>query len=162
HRSCHGAWLHRRHQRGAGANGLRRMAAVVTHGERTCAVEVDPTEVDAGAELTVTVRAACPHGCDLSGQGVFIRGGDGTELASGELGERDDKTYGTGALVLRAPLEVGEHVHRAVLAGYETNGIRHEETATEFPIVVVPHAASVNVWGLPPAIAAGERFSFKI
>jgi hypothetical protein len=138
------------------------MAAVVTHGERTCAVEVDPSEVDAGAELTVTVRAACPEGCDLTGQSVSIRSEDGTELASGELRERDDETYGTGALVLRAPLEVGEHVYRAVLTAHETNGIRHEESATEFPIVVVPHAASVSVWGLPSAIAAGERFSFNV
>jgi hypothetical protein len=136
--------------------------AVGTHSQRTCAVEVDPSEVDAGAELTVTVRAACPHGCDLTGQSVSIRSEDGTELASGELGEPDDESCVTDALVLRAPLEVGERVYRAVLTANETNGIRHEETATEFPIVVVPHAASVNVWGLPPAIAAGERFIFRV
>jgi len=128
------------------------MAAVVTHGQRSCTVEVDPTEVDAGAELTVTVRAACPHGCDLVGQKVTIRSEDGAELASGELGE----------FILRAPLEVGEHVWRAVLVAHEANGIRHEETATEFAFVAVPHAASVSVWGLPSAIAAGERFSFKV
>jgi len=49
-----------------------------------------------------------------------------------------------------------------VLAAHEANGIRHEEVATEFAFVVVPHAASVNVWGLPPAVAASERFSFKV
>jgi hypothetical protein len=126
--------------------------AVVRHGQRSCTVEVDPSEVDAGAELTVTVRASCPHGCDLVGQSVSIRSEDGAELASGELGQ----------LVLRAPLKVGKHIWRVVLAGCETNGIRHEEAATEFSVVVVPHAASVNVWGLPSAIAAGERFSFKV
>jgi hypothetical protein len=136
--------------------------AVVTHGECTCAVEVDPGEVDAGAELTVTVRAACLHGCDLTGQSVAIRDWDDVELASGQLGEPDDETYVTGTLVLRAPLEVGEHVYRAVLTAHEMDGIRHEEVTTEFPIVVVSHAASVNVWGLPSAIAAGERFSFKV
>jgi len=124
----------------------------VTHGERTCTVEVAPSEVDAGAELTVTVQAACPHGCGLTGQSVSIRSEDGVELATGELGE----------LVLRAPLEVGEHIWCAVLAGCETNGIRHEEITTEFSVVVVPHAASVNVWGLPSPIAAGERFSVKV
>jgi len=126
--------------------------AVSTHGERTCTVEVAPSEVDAGAELTVTVRAACPHGCDLTGQRVSIQSEHDTELASGALSE----------LVLRAPLEVGEHVWRAVLMAHETNGIRHEETNTGFRIVVVPHATSVNVWGMPSAIAAGERFSFKV
>jgi hypothetical protein len=127
-------------------------AQVVTHGERSCTVEVAPSEVDAGTELTVTVRADCPHGCDLTGQRVLIQSENDAELAGGELGE----------LVLRAPLEVGEHVYRAVLTAHETNGIRHEETAAEFPVVVVPHAASVNVWGLPSAIAAGERFRFKV
>jgi hypothetical protein len=126
--------------------------AAVTHGERTCTVEVDPTEVDAGAELTATVRAACAHGCDLTDQSVSIRNEDGTELASGELGE----------VALQAPLEIGEHVWRAVLAAGETNSIRHEETNAEFRIVVVPHAATVTVWGLPSAIAAGEHFSFKV
>jgi hypothetical protein len=127
-------------------------AQAVTHGERSCTVEVDPPEVDAGAELTVTVRAACPRGCDLTGQRVSIQSEHDTELASGALSE----------LVLRAPLEVGEHVWRAVLMAHGTNGIRHEETNTGFRIVVVPHAASVNVWGLPSAIAAGERFNFKV
>jgi hypothetical protein len=134
---------------------------VSTHGERTCTVEVAPSEVDAGAGLTVTVRAACPQGCDLIGQAVSIESANGTELASGELGERDDETY-LGALMLRVPLKVGEHVWRAVLAAHEKNGIRHEEVATEFLVVVIPHAANVNVWGLPSAISAGERFSFKI
>lgn len=136
--------------------------AVVTHGERTCVVEVNPSEVDAGAELTVTVRAACPHECDLTGQSLSIKNSNDGELASSELTACDDEAYGTGALVLRAPLEVGAHVYRAVLPAHEANGIRHEKITTEFTLVVVPHAASVNVWGLPPAIAAGERLSFKV
>ena len=130
--------------------------AAVTHGERTCAVEVDPSEVDAGAELSVTVRAACPHGCDLSGQSVAIWGDDRAELAKGEI---DGETFTT---VLRAPLEIGEHRWRAMLAAHQANGIVHAEAATEFTLIVVPHAASVNIWGLPSAIAAGERFSFKV
>ena len=44
----------------------------------------------------------------------------------------------------------------------EKDGVLHEETATEFSFTAMPHAASVNVWGLPSAIAAGERFRFKV
>ena len=55
------------------------------HAERTCTVEVTPHEVDAGGELTVVVRASCPDGCDLQGQGVSIRNEDGAELAVAEL-----------------------------------------------------------------------------
>src|SRR5438445_3909831 len=102
---------------------------VSTHGERTCTVEVTPSEVDAGAELTVTVRAACPHGCELTGQSVLICSEDGSELASSEL---NDEIYATP--MLRAPLEVGGHVWRAVLAAHEANGVRHDEAATEFTV----------------------------
>ena len=84
---------------------------VSTHGERTCTVEVAPSEVDAGGELTVTVRASCPHGCDLSGQRVSIRDRDDAELACAKLDECFDEigAFGT-ALRLAAPLEVGEHI----------------------------------------------------
>src|SRR5205814_8859420 len=90
---------------------------VSTHGQRTCAVEVAPSEVDAGAELTVTVRVSCPHGCDLKGQSVSIRNRDDTELAGAELTEVDGEGYATSALALRAPPEVGEDIYRAGLAG---------------------------------------------
>jgi hypothetical protein len=135
--------------------------AVSTHGERTCTVEVAPSEVDAGAELTVTVRASCPHGCDLTGQSVSIRDRDDKELACTELGALEDEAFGT-ALALRAPVKVGEYVCRAVLVAEEKNGVRHPENEATFSFSAMAHAANVNVWGLPSAIAAGERFSFKI
>jgi hypothetical protein len=128
----------------------------------TCTAEVSPSEVDAGAELTVMVRASCPNGCDLKGQSVSIRDQNDTELASAELAELDGDTFPTPAFALRAPLKVGEHIFRAVVAAKEQDGVLNEETSTEFSFVVVPHAASVNVWGLPSAIAAGEHFRFKV
>ncbi len=136
--------------------------AARTHGQCTCTVEASPSEVDAGAELTVTARVSCPHGCDLRGQSVRIRNQDDAELASVELTAFDGEAYVTSALVLRAPLEVGEHIYRAVLAAQEKDGIFHEETSTEFSFAARPHAASVNVWGLPPAITAGERFRLTV
>lgn len=139
-----------------------RPRAARTHGQRTCAVEASPSEVDAGAKLTLTCHVTCAEGCDLGGQKVSIRDRDDAELARAELSARDGEAHATSALVLRAPLKLGEHVWRAVLAAEETDGVLHEETSTEFSFAVVPHAASVNVWGLPSAIAAGERFSFKV
>jgi hypothetical protein len=135
--------------------------AVSTHGERTCTVEVAPSEVDAGAELTVTVRASCPHGCDLSGQSVSIRDRDDADLACAKLEVFEDETFGA-AFALRAPLQVGEHIWEAVLPACERDDVRHAESATAFSFTAMAHAANVNVWGLPSAISAGERFSFKI
>jgi hypothetical protein len=136
--------------------------AVIKHGKRTCTVEVAPSEVDAGAELTVAVRTSCPHGCDLTGQSVSIRDRDDAELAHADLSADDGKTSTAAALVLQAPHDVGEHVWRAVLATHERNGVRHDEVATSFSFTAMPHTASVNVWGQPSAISAGERFSFKV
>jgi hypothetical protein len=130
------------------------------HGRRTCAVEVSPDEVDAGAELTVRVRASCPDGCDLTGQSVSIRDQGDTELVRPELVHLDGEAAAT--FVLRAPLEVGGHVWRAVLAAHDKEGISHEATSTGFSFATRAHAASVNVWGTPSAIPAGERFSFKV
>ncbi len=107
-------------------------------------------------------RVSCPHGCDLGGQRVSIRNQDDTELASAELTERAGEAYVTSALALRAPLEVSEHICRAVLAASEKDGVLHEEISTEFSFVAKAHATSVNAWGLPSAIAAGERLRFKI
>jgi hypothetical protein len=134
---------------------------VSTHGERTFTVEVAPSEVDAGAELTVTVRAVCPHGCDLTGQGVSIRDRDDAKLACAKLRVLEIETFGT-ALALRAPLKIGEHIWKAVLPACEKDGIRHEESATALSFTAMAHAASVNVWGLASAVPAGERFSFKV
>jgi hypothetical protein len=133
-----------------------------THGRPTCTVEQSAHEVDAGAELTVTARFSCPHGCDLRGQRVSIRAQDDTELASAELTERDGEAFIARAVPLRAPLRLGVQVCRAVVAAQEQHGVLHEATSAEFSFVAKAHATSVNVWGLPSAIAAGERFRFKV
>ncbi len=130
--------------------------------DRVCAVEVSPREVDAGCELTVVVRASCPNGCDLRGQGVSIRDEEGAELAAAALAAAEGDAYATGAIPLQAPLDVGEQTWRAVLAAAEKDGVLHEETATAFAFSTQAHAASVNVWGVPSAIPVGESFSFKV
>jgi hypothetical protein len=57
---------------------------------------------------------------------------------------------------------VGEHAWRAVLAAHDKEGISHEAASIAFSFATRAHAASVNIWGLPSAIPAGERFSFKV
>jgi hypothetical protein len=132
-----------------------------THGAPTCTIEPSTHEVDAGAELTVTARLFCPHGCDLKGRRVSIRAQDDTELASAELDERDGEALVARA-VLQAPLRVGVQVCQAVVAAGEQDGVLHEATSSEFSFVARAHATIVNVWGLPPAIAAGERFNLTV
>ena len=133
------------------------------HGRRTCKVEVSPTEVDAGADLTIRVIVTCPHGCDLSGDTVSIRDQAGEELASEELAEVEDgDVYDTPEIVLAAPRTAGNHVYTAVLPALDQDGLSHDEVLTEFSFMVKAHAARLNVWGMPSAIPAGERFGLKV
>ena len=136
--------------------------ATRTHGAPTCTVEQSAREVDVGTELTVMARVSCPHGCDLKGRRVSIRAQDDTELASAELTERDGEAFVARAMPLRAPLRVGAQVCRAVVAAQEQDGVLHEATSAKFSFVARAHATSVNLWGLPSAIAAGERFAFTV
>src|SRR5262249_31311059 len=87
---------------------------------------------------------------------------DGAELATAELTEHEGGAYATRAFVLRAPVEAGEHIYCAMLVAQEADGVLHEATSTEFTFATQPHAASVNVWGLPSAVAVGEPFRFKV
>ena len=133
-----------------------------SHGPLTCAVEIFPSEVDAGEEASVTVRASCPHGCDLSGRRVSIRDQHDNEVASTELIRFNDDAYITSILALRTPLKVGKHHYGLVIPASETEDVFHEVTSTSFSFVTKAHAASVNAWGLPSAIAVGERFRLNV
>jgi hypothetical protein len=132
------------------------------HDHCICTVEVSPDEVDAGAEIVLKVRVECPRGRGLSGASVSIRNHDDAELARAKLMKSDGETYEPSDIVLAAPRVVGEHVYRAVLVAADEDGTLHEQASTEARFVVKPHAALLNVWGVPSAIAAGERFKFTV
>lgn len=133
------------------------------HGLRTCKVEVSPSEVDAGATVTVRIIVTCPHGCDLTGDTVWIRNQADEELANEQLAELDEgDAYATREILLQAPQTIGNHVYAAILPALDQDGLSHDKVTTQFSIVVKAHTAYLNVWGVPSAIPAGERFGFKL
>lgn len=127
----------------------------------TWTIEVSPAEVDAEAEFTVKCRVTFPPGRDRSGLTVSIRDHDDAELAIAELTQLDGDVYATDEILLKAPLTEGEHICRAVLIAQEEDSTSYDEISAEFSFVVKAHAVRLNVWGLPTAIAAGERFTLK-
>ncbi len=132
-----------------------------THDRCTCRVVVSPSEVDAGTDVTVAVALACPEGCDLAGLSVSIRDAGDAEIARIQLAQGDEDGA-TGDVTLAAPARAGLHAYRAVLLPEAQDGIVHEAAPAEFTIVTRPHATRVSLWGLPPAIRAGDRVSFKV
>jgi hypothetical protein len=132
------------------------------HDQCTCTVEVSPDEVDAGADITLQVRAACPREGGLRAPSVSIRDPGDAELARAELTSSEDGDYQSNDIVLASPCAVGEHVYRAVLVAADKDGALQEQASTEVRFVVKLHAALLNVWGLPSAVVAGDRFSFTV
>ena len=57
---------------------------------------------------------------------------------------------------------VGEYLYRAVVVAADKDGALQERAAAEVRFVVKPHAAELNVWDVPSAIVAGERFKFTV
>jgi hypothetical protein len=138
------------------------MAAITVGADGTsrCVVEA-PGEVDAGCDLTVKVRVLVREGLDPAALDVSIRDEQGAVLAETGLARLDDGAHGAD-VVLAAPLAVGERTWRAALLATGEDGSGREETSTAFTFVVKAHGASLNVWGLPSAIPAGEPFTLKV
>ena len=133
-----------------------------THDDCSCEVQLAAGEVDAGADLAVHIEAACPHGCDLGGLAVSIRGEDGAEAASGVLEPAGEAGSFAADCVLRAPLKVGEHRFEVALGPQPVSGVIHRSVSAAFTVTVTAHAMRLNVWDLPSAVTAGERFTFKV
>ena len=111
--------------------------------------------------MTVKIKVTSPDDFDLVGQRVSIRGADQSELASTELTETDDAVF-AAEISLTAPIAIGEQTWRAVLPYVEDDDTIFDEVATLFSFVVGAHIARVQVWDMPYAIPAGERFRLKV
>lgn len=120
-----------------------------------------PPEVAAGARLTVTIHAACPHGCDLGGLRVQVAASDEI-LAAGELAAGYAGAGAAVELEVRAPLPVGEHAWSVGFPRHESDGAVHEASSLPLHFRTVPHAASLAVWDVPSPTPAGSPLCVKV
>jgi hypothetical protein len=130
--------------------------------KHVCTVEISPDEVDAGADITLTISVESPRTDELRGPHVSIRNHEGTELALAELEPSDGDAYLSDDIVLAAPGVVGEYLYQAIVVAPDRDGTLHERASAEVRFVVRPHTAELNVWDVPSAIVAGERFKFTV
>jgi hypothetical protein len=126
-----------------------------------CTVEVSPDEVDAGAEITLTVCVEDPVQDDLKQPSASIRNHDNAELARAELKKSEDDGY-EADIVLSAPRSVGEYVYRAVVVAADKDGASQDHASSEVRFVVKPHEAQLNVWDVPSTLVPGEHFKFTV
>jgi hypothetical protein len=132
----------------------------------TCTVDVFPDEVDAAADITLTIHVTCPPDEALPAPRVSIRDREGTELAQAELTAADDDEadddYTSDEIVVAAPRTAGEHVYRAVVITADKDGALQEQASAEARFIVTPHEAHLSAWDVPSTIVAGERFRFMV
>ena len=121
-----------------------------------------PSEVDAGADLTLKGKVSCSPAADLRGTTLLIMDQDGALAESIELSEFDGETNETGEFVVKAPLRPGAYTWLAVCPAPETAGTSREETSAPFSFTVEPHSPRVVVWDVPATIECGQGFSVKL
>ena len=133
-----------------------------TPGQTTCAVEVYPDVVDAGAEMTLQGKVSCSPACDLRAHRLSITDQAGAEVVSLELTTFDGTTNETRELVVTAPVKAGVYTWLAVCPGVVKEGVSYGEASAPISFTVTPHTANIVAWDIPSAIVVGERFRMKV
>jgi hypothetical protein len=131
-------------------------------GHATCAVDLFPEVVDAGAEMTLTVMVSSSPACDLRGHTLLIKDQAGGDVATLELTAFDGATNESRELTLKAPLAVGSHTWSVVCPAVEKGGVSYAEASTPVSFTVQAHTTSIVAWDIPSAITVGEKFRMKV
>jgi len=131
-------------------------------GQTTCAFDVSPDVVDAGAEMTLQGKVSCSPACDLRGHTLLVKDHTGAAAGTLELTEFDGVTNETGEFVVKAPGQPGGYTWLAVCPAVVKNGISYIEASTPISFTVKPHTTSAVVWDTPSAVVVGERFRTKV
>jgi hypothetical protein len=92
-----------------------------THAIRLALCEPAPAEAPVGSEVTATLRASCPEGCDLRGLPLTIAAPDGT-AATYDLAQFADGMNETAPVALRIPGYVGTHSWAVSRPAHEDGG----------------------------------------
>jgi hypothetical protein len=130
--------------------------------ELTCAVDVSPDPVDAGADMTLQGKVSCSPACDLQGHTLLVKDQTGAGAVTLELTDFDGETNETGEFVVKAPIKAGGYTWLAVCPAVVKEGVSYRETSTPISFTVKPHTTSVVAWDIPSAVVAGERFRTKV
>jgi hypothetical protein len=131
-------------------------------GHTTCAVDIFPDVVDAGAELTLQAKVLCSPACDLRGHTLLVNDQAGGEASRVEFTEFDGVTNATREFVVKAPVKPGEYTWLAVSPAVVREGVSYMEASTPISFSVKPHTMYVVAWDIPSAVVVGERFRMKV
>jgi hypothetical protein len=131
-------------------------------GHMTCAVDVSPDVVDAGAEMTLRGKVSCSPSCDLRGHALLVKDEAGADAGSVELTEFDGETNRTSAFVLKAPVTARGYTWSAICPAVVKGDTSYIEASTPISFTVTPHTTYVVAWDIPSDTVVGERFKMKL
>src|SRR5215510_2286092 len=131
-------------------------------GHTTCAMDVAPAVVDAGAEMTLQGKVSCSPACDLRGHTLLVKDQTGADAGRVEISEFDGVTNATGEFVVKAPVQPGEYMWLVVSPAVVKQGVSYVQASTPISFTVKPHTTHVVVWDAPSAVVVGERFTMKV
>ncbi len=133
-----------------------------TLGQVDIAVKVSPEAVDAGAEMTLRAQTACTPSCDLRGHNLLLTDAAGAEMGRLVPTEFDLERNESAALVVKAPLAIGDYVWSAFSPALDKDGVSYDEASKAISFSVKAHTTRVLAWGVPSSIIAGEKFKMNI
>jgi hypothetical protein len=131
-------------------------------GHTTCAVDISPGVVDAGAEMTLRGKVSCSPACDLRGHTLLVKDQAGAEAGRVKLTEFDGVRNATREFVVKAPGKPGGYTWLAVCPAVVKEGVSYSEASTPISFTVKPHRTNVLAWDIPSAVVVGERFRIKV
>ena len=124
-------------------------------------LEAVPEEVDAGTDLSLTVRVLSPPDLDLHHAPFLILAEDDVRL-TGELPDFTGKDGDRATIRLVAPEEVGEFAWSLVILRHQSDGAVCQGASLPFSFRTRRHVTSLAVWDCPSPIAIGEAFRLKV
>lgn len=112
----------------------------------------------AGATFEIAITIACPNGCKLGPAIVSVSdpAGDMRDFAPTDPGQR------CARLTLTAPASAGSHAWTITATPRDAGTLMHDAASATLTLGVVPHVASLAVWELPDAVAAGRPFALNV
>jgi hypothetical protein len=119
-------------------------------------------EVDAGTDIILRIKVACPHGCDLRGRVVNVMALDGTVVADRTLADFVDGANETTEFVFTAPPEVGKYSWTVVFPEQGAQGHVHERGSLPITVRTMAHDTSLAVWGVPSPIVMEHPFRIHV
>jgi hypothetical protein len=131
-------------------------------GRATCTLEITPTEVRAGAPLTVRAAVTSIDARDLRGFACNLERADGSIACRFELAVYGGAANQANEVEIEAPIDVGEHVFTMVFPQQAKGGVVFEEARAEATVTVEPHPVQVTVWGLPAPATTGAPFTVVV